>query len=132
MPVISKALLMLAAVVVGWFAVDDYMSTRAELKTLRDENASLATQLAASNKQHNAEGAIGQQGLSYDRQGTAQQEKTQSEIRQQVDREPCAKVAIPDASAKRLWQLAESTRAATLPDAARQPDRVAPAATAGK
>lgn len=132
MQLITKGLLVLAAIAVGYFATDSYLTTRAAVKTLTDENASLAMQLAASNKQHNAEGAIGQQGLGYDRQGTAQQEKTQSEIRQQVEREPCAKVAIPDASAKRLWQLAESTRAATLPDAARQPDSVAPAAAAGK
>ena len=128
----TKILVALAAIAVGFFAGDSYLTIRSAVKTLTADNKTLTAQLAASNKQHNAEGAIGQQGLSYDRQGTAQQEKTQSEIRQQVEREPCAKVAIPDPSAKRLWQLAESTRAATLPDAARQPDRVAPATAAGK
>lgn len=128
----TKILVALAAIAVGFFAGDSYLTIRSAVKTLTADNAALHKQIVGNAKQHNAEGAIGQQGLGYDRQGTAQQEKTQSEIRQQVEREPCAKVAIPDASAKRLWQLAESTRAATLSDAARQPDSVAPAAAAGK
>lgn len=128
----TKILVALAAIAVGFFAGDSYLTIRSAVKTLSADNKTLTAQLAASAKQHNAEGAIGQQGMSYDRQGATQQEKTQSEIRQQVEREPCAKVAIPDASAKRLWQLAESTRAATVPDAARQPDSVTPAAATGK
>lgn len=129
---ISKALLVLAAVVVGWFAVDSYLSTRAELKTLRGDNQELSRQLKASQQQHNAESAVGQQGLAYSQQGTAKQEKTKIEIRTQIIKEPCAGQPVPDASAGRLWQLATETRAAVLSGSARESDRVAPAAAPGR
>lgn len=129
---ISKALLMLAAVVVGWFAVDSYLSTRAELKELRETNQALGLQLKASQKQHNAEAATGQLGLNYSQQGTATQEKTKIEIRTQIIKEPCAGQSVPDASAQRLWKLATDTRAAVLSGSARESDSVAPAASPGR
>lgn len=132
MPLISKGLLVLTAVVVGWFAVDSYLSTRALVDTLRDENATLTLQLKNSQKQHEGENAIGQQGLAYSQQGQAQQEKTQIEIRKEIIREPCATQPLPDAGAQRLWKLAEDTRATVLRDATVKPDSVPPASAAGK
>ncbi|MGC6061333.1 hypothetical protein [Enterobacter kobei] len=132
MPLISKGLLILAAVVVGWFAVDSYLSTRALVDTLRDENATLTVQLEQSRKQHEAENAIGQWGLAYSQQGQAQQEKTQIEIRKEIIREPCATQPLPDAGAQRLWKLAEDTRAPVLRDATVKPDSVPPGTPAGK
>jgi hypothetical protein len=132
MPVISKALLILAAVVVGWFAVDNYLSTRAELKTLRDDNQELSRQLKANQQQHNAESAVGQQGLAYGQQETANQEKTKIEIRTQIIKEPCAGQPVPDASADRLWKLATETRDAVLSGDARKSDGVTPAAAPGE
>lgn len=132
MPLISKGLLVLAVVVVGWFAVDSYLSTRVLVDTLRDENATLTVQLEQSRRQHEAENAIGQQGLAYNQQGQAQQEKTQIEIRKEIIREPCATQPLPDAGAQRLWKLAEDTRASVLRDAAVKPDSVPPASAAGK
>lgn len=132
MPLISKGLLVLAVVVVGWFAVDSYLSTRALVDTLRDENATLTVQLEQSRKQHEAENAIGQQGLAYSQQGQAQQEKTQIEIRKEIIREPCATQPLPDAGAQRLWKLAEDTRAPVLRDATVKPDSVPPGTPAGK
>lgn len=128
----TKGLLILAAIAVGFFAVDSYLTTRAAVKTLKDDNKALSEQLTASRQQHNAEGAIGLLGMSYSQQGAAKQEKTQIEIHKQIIREPCAVLPVPDVSAQRLWQLTENTRAAALPDSARQSDGVTPAAAAGK
>ncbi|UAN55459.1 hypothetical protein [Serratia sp. JSRIV004] len=132
MPLITKDLLVLAAITVGYFAVDSYFTTQATVKTLRDENKTLSDTLAASRKQHNGEQVVGQQGLTYSQQGTAKQEKTQIEIRQQIIREPCAGQSVPDASGQRLWRYAEQTRAAALSDAAREPDRLPAGSASGK
>ncbi|UAN47020.1 hypothetical protein KGP17_05605 [Serratia sp. JSRIV001] len=131
MPLITKGLLVLATITVGYFAVDSYFTTKATVKTLRDENTTLSDALTASRKQHNAEQVTGQQGVTFSQQGTAKQEKAQIEIRQQIIREPCAGQSVPDASAQRLWRYAEQTRAAALSDAAREPDRV-PAGSASR
>ncbi|EOZ4638868.1 hypothetical protein ACQRKX_001815 [Enterobacter cloacae] len=132
MPLISKGLLALAAVVVIWFAMDSYLSTRALVDTLRDENAALTTQLEQSRRQHESEYTIGQQGLAYSQQGQAQQEKTQIEIRKEIIREPCATQPLPDAGAQRLWKLAEDTRAPVLRDTTVKPDGIPADTAAGK
>lgn len=128
----TKALAVLVAIALGYFAIDSYLSTRAMVKTLTDENKALNKQLTASNKEHNAEGTIGQQGLKYSQLGTVKQEKTQIEIHREIIREPCAGQSVPDVSAQRLWKLADTTRAATLSNAARESDSVTFAAAAGK
>lgn len=127
-----KILAVLAALGAGWFAVDSYLALSKAVDTLAANTQALSNQLEASQKQHNAEAAVGLLGLRYSQQGTANQEKTKIEIRTQIIKEPCAGQPVPDASAGRLWQLAAETRAAVLSGSAREPDSVAPAPAPGR
>ncbi|MTH47489.1 hypothetical protein [Intestinirhabdus alba] len=127
-----KPLLIVAALVAGYFALDSYMTTRNQVKTLTDDNAELTRQLAVSRTQHNTEQAISQQGVTYSQQEADRQEKTRIEIHQQIIREPCAGQPVPDSSAQRLWQLTTETRAAAVSGNALQSDGVTSAAAAGE
>lgn len=123
-----KVLAVLAALGAGWLAVESYLTLSKTVDTLTENTQTLSRQLKANQQQHNAESAVGQQGLAYSQQGTANQEKTKSEIRTQIIKEPCAGQPVPDASAGRLWKLATETRDAVLSGDARKSDGVTPAA----
>lgn len=132
MPLITKGLLLLALLGAVYFAIDNYLTLSKAVDTLVDNTNKLSGQLDTLQKQHEAENAIGQQGLAYSQQGQAQQEKTQIEIHKEIIREPCATQPLPDAGAQRLWKLAEDTRAPVLRDATVKPDSVPPGTPAGK
>lgn len=127
-----KILAVLAALGAGWFAVDSYLALSKAVDTLTKNTRTLSNQLETSQRQHNAEAAVGLLGLRYSQQGTANQEKTKIEIRKEIIKEPCAGQPVPDASAGRLWQLATETRDAVLSDDARKSDGVTPAAAPGR
>lgn len=127
-----KILAVLAALGAGWFAVDSYLALSKAVDTLTKNTRTLSNQLETSQRQHNAEAAVGLLGLRYSQQGTANQEKTKIEIRKEIIKEPCAGQPVPDASAGRLWQLATETRDAVLSGDARKSDGVTPAAAPGR
>ncbi|MGC0198010.1 hypothetical protein [Enterobacter cloacae complex sp. 2025EL-00064] len=127
-----KILAVLAALGAGWLAVDSYLSLSKAVDTLTENTRTLSNQLETSQRQHNAEAAVGLLGLRYSQQGTANQEKTKIEIRKEIIKEPCAGQPVPDASAGRLWQLATESRAAVLSGDARESDSVTPAASPGR
>ncbi len=127
-----KILAVLAALGAGWLAVDSYLSLSKAVDTLTENTRTLSNQLETSQRQHNAEAAVGLLGLRYSQQGTANQEKTKIEIRKEIIKEPCAGQPVPDASAGRLWQLANESRAAVLSGDARKSDGVTPAAAPGR
>lgn len=123
---------MLAVIGAGYFAVDSYLALSKAVDTLTANTRTLTAQLDASQKQHNAEAAVGLLGLGFSQQGAANQEKTKIEIRKEIIKEPCAGLPVPDASAGRLWQLATKTRAAVLSGSARESDSVTPSTTPGR
>lgn len=128
----TKALAILVAVTLGYFAVDSYLTLSKAVDALTANTNTLSQQLDTSQKQHNAEAAVGLLGLNYSQQGAANQEKTKIEIRKEIIKEPCADQPVPDTSAGRMWKLADDTRAAVLSGSAREPDRFTPAAAARK
>lgn len=127
-----KIVAVLAALGAGLFAVDSYMALSKAVDTLAENTRALKNQLETSQKQHNAEAAVGLLGLRYSQQETANQEKTKIEIRKEIIKEPCAGQSVPDASAGRLWKLATETRDAVLSGDARKSDGVTPAAAPGR
>lgn len=127
-----KVLAVLAAITASWFAIDSYLSLSKAVDTLTANTKALGQQLETSQKQHNAEAAVGLLGLNYSQQGAANQEKTKIEIRKEIIKEPCASQPVPDTSAGRMWKLADDTRATALSGSASEPDSITPAAAAGK